>query len=61
MGAPPLNIEHFKMKPYKLRGDYEIVIIHAGKHRVEVTESPTGHSVQLYVNGTQVNLPAPTT
>jgi hypothetical protein len=41
------------------RGTYRTLIVRAGrddKHRIEITESPTGRSVQVHVNGKQVEL-----
>jgi prolyl-tRNA editing enzyme YbaK/EbsC (Cys-tRNA(Pro) deacylase) len=33
------------------RGDYEVVFIDAGDRHVQVTVSPTGRSIQVYVDG----------
>ena len=54
-----MRVSHWKMNITK-RGAHEVVIIRAGKgsslHVVEVTESPTGRSVQVHIDGRKVDL-----
>ena len=49
-----IDIRHFTWKMSDKRGVYETAIMRVGKHRIEVTASPTGRSVHVHVDGERV-------
>ena len=51
-----IRIDRFMFEPRAGRGKYSVAFIDAGDTRVEVTVSPTGRSVQVYVNEKKVSL-----
>ncbi len=46
-----VDVRHFKAQADLRRRSHDIVIVRAGKRRVEVTISPAGKSVQVFVDG----------
>lgn len=48
-----MNVRQFSavFKPGRV---YRIAVVEAGRHRVEVAESPSGRSVQVHVDGVKV-------
>jgi hypothetical protein len=55
-----VNVRHWKINTK--RGAQDIAIVHAGKGAslsvIEVTESPTGRSVMVFINGRKIDLEA---
>lgn len=49
-----IDIRHFRWKMSDKRGVYETAVLTVGKHKVEVTASPTGRSVHVHVDGVRV-------
>ena len=47
-----MNVEHFTIS--HRGGKYHIAKIDAGKERIEICESPTGRSVQVFVGAEKV-------
>ena len=46
-----VDVRHFKANFNLRRHAHDVVIVRAGKRRIEVTISPTGKSVQVFVDG----------
>ncbi len=46
-----VDVRHFKAQADLRRRSHDIVIVRAGKRRVEITISPAGKSVQVFVDG----------
>lgn len=51
-----MHVQWFTFEPKKDRGKYHHAIVESGGHRVEVTCSPTGRNVYVYINGKRVDL-----
>lgn len=47
----PMNVRWLMFEHRKGRGEYHTAVVDAGGHRVEVTASPTGRNVYVYLDG----------
>lgn len=52
----PMTVRHFTFRPDERRGKYHQAVVDVGDHSVEVTCSPTGRSVHVYIDGERVGI-----
>lgn len=51
-----MDVQWFTFEPKKGRGEYHVAIVKAGGHHIEITASPTGRSVHVYVDRKRLNI-----